>query len=420
MNLANPLKKVNIDDLAVAVPLGLALLIAMTNLEGSAGTVFLYAAVACALVFPTKVGMGVLWVNILYLGFSYISLKHTGVTNTRFLHLCAFAVTLRALPELLASLRKNRGYALSARAGLPVLLMGYIALSCWRTSNLEFVNNLFVGAAVLLMARELRKPEGARIAAWQLIALIFSIYLYFLLQSGVYEKRSARFPGVRDANNFALYSNIALVLFNSYCRDVPRKLRIALNSLLIFGIFITVSVSGLAVLAVIGVFYMPKKGWIPKAVLGTAAGMAAVGLLLYWIAPDFLSRLGGFPARGVAILDALGEGDLNAATTGRYKLWEYYWDVFRSRPRAEMLFGNKELIASRLVKGVLSPHNTYLNLLLDYGFVGLGLVTATAASRIWEHIRRKEYPWLLLAGIMLLNMCFRSMSGISLYLFIIL
>lgn len=412
--------RIQVEKYLVLAPLAAAMYISLTNLTGGLAPLYVMATLGYCLLMPVKYSMGILVVNAVYLGYSYIDIyPNAGVSNYGYLHLAYLVVGTRGLIDSLSSGKLRVNPRRIPLAVITVALMAYVTLCQRRLSNTEFIYSAALMLAVWHVAKELKKPGNARLMAWYLVMAQLCVFVYYVLQRDVYRENDGRFPGTRDANNFALYCNLAILLFNSYCKDVPRKWKLVINGVLGFGVLITISFSGIVSLAAIIILLIPKRtrnGFILSWCM--AAGL--MGVLIMCVAfPHVLESMGSAFGRVAEKVNSIMSGDFAGATTGRAQLWEYYLDKFEGLTGSEQLFGNQKVVDDLHAIGVLAPHNTYIDMLLDYGIVGLGLLCTAALGRALGHLRRKEYVWLMVNLLLLVNIIFRTFSGITLYLFIL-
>ncbi|MGH9464605.1 MAG: O-antigen ligase family protein, partial [Thermoanaerobaculia bacterium] len=99
---------------------------------------------------------------------------------------------------------------------------------------------------------------------------------------------------------------------------------------------------------------------------------AAVPLVLatYW--PFMAARLSAFHAHLPGEVVSL-PGELEISTTGRLRAWRFFWGVARENPWfGRGLGAGVEASVGHLHSSFRVPHNEYLRLVVDGGFVGLG------------------------------------------------
>lgn len=399
------------------VPAVLCLYISITNLNGALFALpFVAFCLGYAILMPIQKTVGILLVNMVFLGYSYINLGPSiGISNYGFTHLCYLMVGVRALlgSELL------RGKLKLSFVKLPFLLLALYLVLRHLTASLE--NGIYELAMMmciwylLLSCKDDRMKQSLAI---QFVTTVLLVFVYYIFQHGIYEPDSSgRFPGVRDANNFALHCNLCIVMWNGFCRDVPGKAKRIVNIILIIGVLITGSVSGVAtMLVILAMLFFDKNRKMASGLLVVVAVLIIVLLTVVFVPLEKLAGMGGIVERFVKVAQQLIEGDLQSATTGRYGLWEFYMEEFTSFSPKNKLFGDLSAVNRIMEMTSYASHNAYVDYLLSYGIVGMVLLVINILHRIVTHLVRKEKILLLLNLVIVVNAFFRTLSGIGFWL----
>jgi hypothetical protein len=116
---------------------------------------------------------------------------------------------------------------------------------------------------------------------------------------------------------------------------------------------------GMALLFMIARVFTDPRRVIPLLLLGVVASVIVAGL----------------PGSDM-LVDRFNQGDVTSAN-GRLPLWQAGIQEVMSSSPLELLFGHgmnySLIVTSRVVGKLYSMHNTYIQMLLEYGLVGLGL-----------------------------------------------
>ncbi len=412
--------KATIDKEAIYVPLIICLYIALTNLKGFFAVPFVLFSLVYLLARPSKYGIGILVINIMYLGYSYINIyPAAGMSNYAYSHYSYLFFAITVFREHCAT--NGMRFRIKANWGKTVvgIFFVYVAIRRFNVSITEFLYIVFLMLCVFAISKTLSNIDNRRILGFQFLIIVLSVWVYFVLQRGVYLENDGRFPGVRDANNFALYSNLCLILVNCYCKQIKTQYRIIINIILALGIIATISVSGFATMAVIFLFLLPKhsrKGVMWTLAVGVLILLASIVILV--IPPQIFANMGGSIGRIANIIQLIQLGDMNHATTGRFDFWIYYLERFQYMDFNLRLMGDLHLTSQIQSFLGYASHNTYIDLLLTYGYIGIGLFVAGVILRLVDHVRNKDTGFMLASLVMIVNIIFRSMSGMGLYLFL--
>lgn len=176
-----------------------------------------------------------------------------------------------------------------------------------------------------------------------------------------------RFKGLFvDPNYFGTFLLLAItIIFQLYlCGIISLKRLLVLVSVDIFAGLLTLSKSFLltiiALLIILDFFVWRNK-----------KKSTALGVTIALIACGFFAFLGNFSPVSLILGRFKGQTEMNEITTGRYELWERYYESITASVD-KILIGNG-LDAPLLIQG---SHNLYLEILYFVGIVGLGIIMA--------------------------------------------
>jgi O-antigen ligase/polysaccharide polymerase Wzy-like membrane protein len=301
------------------------------------------------------------------------------------------AVVTLGLAAMAALMLMMRGSpATAARAKLPAAAVLFVAWACVllaMTPSKQGVQNLAIWflfpASIVLVARATNEHTPEIVYRWWSRAAIAAalIYAVLVLQHG---------PGYTGF----LYSErgmgwallIALALIVPWQRYRPTKLYwIVWLLILVIGLSLTRTAGALALLTAVSLVVVTRTGRLaPGRVL---AAFAALGFVGYYAATHI-----------PAIRDRFTQGDqefhyggaaLN--TSGRAELWKATWQGVHEHPWTGHGPGQAQYYIQSIFITVDHPHNEYLRLLYDTGWIGLvlwftGLVLL--ARGCWRRMRR--------------------------------
>lgn len=447
---------------AVLIPLLLSLYICVTNLAGFFSWPYVVICLLYLALQLPALSVGVLFVNIIYLGFSYINLSDTiGFSNNGFVNLCYLVYFVRAVITWCAKNRRkfsvermkngNLQKALSNATGYlkqkfreitcermyvlaAIVLVLYMSCCGIRYGGIKNGLYTFLQMFVALyLAHVFRKREYQSLMSIQFTVATLTVFVYHILQFDQYAEINigavnGRFSGVRDPNNFAIWCNLSLCMVNLFCRNFKtefislcRRKRMAkkyfhivgmgINAALIVGVLLTISISGYVTLLLVGAVILYRPKW--KKVY---AGLTLLGILsivaLFIIPLDWLTNLGGMFSRVAKIVNDIKVGNISAVTSGRLSLWSMYWNAYCQLPMADMLIGNMRVIPAHLKLGLLMSHNAYLDFLINYGVVGISLMLTVIVTKVYQNWRVQKTKSVAISLIFMLNVLFRSGFGV--------
>ncbi len=395
----------------IMIPVALGLYISITNLGSTLfAAPYVLFCLGYALFRPIKYSISIVFVNFVYLGFSYINIyPFVGISNYAFTHMCYMLITIRSL--LSSNLIRERLVLNVKRLPIAVCLI-YIVIRKYMSS---FADGFYMMCQMLCMwqiVKSMEKDQMGKSVSWKFLAVIMTVFAYNLLHHELI-KNNGRFSGTRDPNNFALWCNLCLVMINGFCKN-PSKLKTVVNLVLLLGVIITVSVSGVVtMLIIVAVLWLKKERKHVVFVVALLMAVLLVLLVLLMIPEKDIAQTDGIVGRFVGIIHYLEEGNFSAATTGRQELWNHYLQLMDKQPMINRLFGNQNLISEIMSDGWQASHNFFIDILLNYGVIGLILLVWCILQRVKEHLVCREKTYLLLNLVIILNLMFRSIDGFA-------
>lgn len=172
-----------------------------------------------------------------------------------------------------------------------------------------------------------------------------------------------RFFGVSYDANFYALSNYVVLAYLLLAFEKTSFFRGLLSLALLISGILTISKSYFLVVGMIFIIYVLRRLSSFKHIVAFAF-IAVVGSMLFSIVSD---KLGYNAIELITSRFTKGDG-LAALTTGRSEIWKEYIDLFKASKPQNVLFGfGFNATASR------AAHNTVLEFLFHYGFVGIML-----------------------------------------------
>lgn len=244
---------------------------------------------------------------------------------------------------------------------------------------------------------------------WVLVAISISAMLYGVLfrnfigaenvtNSG--EFSSGRYMGTKgDPNYMALYYclSFAVVLFASFKYNLVKWM---LAIVLFAGIALTGSITALFVYAITVLLYIlfAKESNITKKFIGVCGVIIAVTLFIGYIQSDSdnIPILNVFKVRLLEKVKYWLADDLSGLTTGRTELSQLYIDYLFKQNIFRILFGGYQLNALALKEEIFkvigqAAHNTYVDVMLTCGVVGLVLFVMLLVKNIKNKVEKWRY-----------------------------
>lgn len=281
-----------------------------------------------------------------------------------------------------------------AVVGLPIFSMVYAEQHDWRSLLIQIhYLILMLAAAKCFVARGIGERAMAAAIVVAFIGLGISIFWpqVFAPMAAMADAKydyHGRGSGLFLQPNLSAHNLVLLMMLFYLARHRGRSpLLLSMAALFLIALFLTGSRGGLIAGSVfmLGLILVERKLSDPRApIFALLAGFVAAGAWVLW---DMLS-LGGFDlslyiARVASLFsnDVLYEGSVGH----RLVFQEAFIDRIRENPWLGYGLGSVNLMLSqgRLVG---AAHNQFLDLALQYGMVGIG-VMLVCAMRLYKHIR---------------------------------
>ena len=189
--------------------------------------------------------------------------------------------------------------------------------------------------------------------------------------------------GIGDPNYSCFLLLIGLIC--TWCDEkMKKKWKFLLTALIIAAMTVTVSISGLLALIMTIALFLLVGGKRGKRFTTVLIVFLVVTILIsvYISAPKELHVEGidNYIERVTEKLNALRQGDVNAATTNRASLLSDYIAYIFNQPLFSFLLGGDTLNPV----GKVLPHNIYIDFILQVGVVG------TALMLVWMAVKVKK------------------------------
>ncbi len=214
-------------------------------------------------------------------------------------------------------------------------------------------------------------------------------------KSGELVRKGILGVGIGNANYSAILLNMGLVSLWHFTKlkTVPKVL---LSLPILYSLVMASSVSGIMYLAVIllmGILLIKGKSrTIIVLVIIFAVLLASYNIYINLPSSIRFEQLDYLIERVVEKYNAYISGDFSQATTGRSNLISIYLDyIFNKQDAFGVMFGGNPLIIKAVSNR--STHNTFINILLQFGVIG---TVAFCALVIWRFVvcfKKEENPY---------------------------
>ena len=261
--------------------------------------------------------------------------------------------------------------------------------------------------------------KALSIFTFVLVFSLFSTYFYNIvwiqighLNDAIRELVANRYCGVRDANNFSFFSNIALCLISYLACFKTERARRTVILLLCIGILATISISGICTMCIVLFFTIGKNGRQVSRLKNILVIIPAVVFILIIISTVFSNStgvLGTIANRISTISNQLAQGDYSAATSSRTYLWGYYTSQWQRTTGLARSIGAYNVYAG-LITTRLGSHNTYIDFLMTYGIIG---IIVLGFSFFIPSARKLDKHLWLIKIIAAINILFRSFDPLG-------
>lgn len=393
----------------------MCLYVVLTNCAVSLLNTLFVAAILCLLIIsPIEIGFSIIVFGEAFLGYSAIPFPLPFGSSINVVTVWNVAMLIYAFRIII----KDNFSILKKKWLLVLLVIVFFALEFFGNSIKGAVNrSTMIIACYSFIAYFHSDREKRVMIAKSIIVMTLFIFVYGMLHLNLsYTAEGFRFAGVKDANNFALMCNISLFYILFEKRIFKHDLTyLCITPILILGCLITVSISGICTMAVLIFAFacLYNKKYRAIAVLVLIVFALVLGVIFPLLLTSEIGTLSYLAQRIYQIVENLKEGDYGSATTNRSDIWVQYMDLFKSFNFGDKLFGNASAVKDWMnsIKGNLASHNSYIDILLTYGFFGLFVLIALIINAIVSNAKEKDYKSLLLTLLLAINLFFRSIDS---------
>jgi O-antigen ligase len=144
-------------------------------------------------------------------------------------------------------------------------------------------------------------------------------------------------------------------------------------------------------IALLLLIFMVTRGRKSTRAAGATVILAVAAAAAYWAVTSYAPIRDRFLGGD----NAVNYGGVSLNTSGRSQLWEIILNSSAREPFFGHGPGSAELLISSLYPNIAHPHNDYLRLLHDFGWVGLILFAlgyAVLFARVFKRARRLDSP----------------------------
>lgn len=347
---------------------------------------------------PVLIGLALLW--LLTIDF-FTRVPAGPVSVSGALTLAGAMLCLFAIPRLLAARAKRaggiKGTKLNGRGKVPIVLTLFILYALVRLIMLpeaEGLQNVAVYTtfvvAIGLTSMQISSDASFLLMRWmRYVAVIASLayLLTFLAGVQIYSDRA--------------YALTGLVFLAILIPHKPGNRLYRLAPFLVAGtIALSLSRTATAIALVLLVFLSVRGRRGYRMVLsGIMAGTAVS--LAYWLFTSYAPLrdrfLGG--DNGASI------GNVELNTSGRTRLWEITQHSAEQHPEFGRGPGSATALIKPMFRDISHPHNEYLRLFHDFGYVGAALFIIgmlLLLTRVWRRAHHSENPvhWAAVLGLL--------------------
>lgn len=393
------------------------LLVAMTNGETQyINTFFVGLSLIGVLILPVSFSISIIAGTIIYLGYSDIGLEN-------YLPYIQSAHTYQTFIYILFALRifwsVEKDFFKSIKKSV-IILMLYIFLSYLRSSVFIAMREMsMIFVSVWLIHCVCTDSKCYKQFAVAFITFLLTVFLYNFLYSDVVTREAdalGRFVGVKDANNFAFYCNLCLVFILFF--NVAKKNKVLIG-VIVSGCVLTISISGLIVMiSLFSIYFLTQRGF--KHAFSFLLSVILIAIMLGPITRLLdtmnIPAIDGYIHRLTNITLSLDSGDYNDATTDRTWLWEYYMDKYETLSLRKQVLGSPYANVDVMKQEhVLASHNSWIDMLFNYGIVGIILTLICIAEYIVYYIKIKRTYMAGIIVVFSVHAFFRTISGVVLF-----
>lgn len=215
----------------------------------------------------------------------------------------------------------------------------------------------------------------------------YSVNDYFELTG--YVRKGILGVGVGDAN-FSCLILCTGITCTLNCRSFSKVIKILLSLIICGAISYTLSTTGLLCLCV--VFLLSVL--INKSLSARTKYIFLVLLVIFLVSIIYsmlplsmhISNIDAYIERLQEKYMAFQFGNYNDLTTGRSELRDYYWSFIKNQDIVRMMLGGNNLLQYSYF-----PHNTYIDFIIQFGFIGSTLLIISAVISFFKAYRYKKH-----------------------------
>ncbi|WP_242360389.1 O-antigen ligase [Anaeromyxobacter sp. SG17] len=202
-----------------------------------------------------------------------------------------------------------------------------------------------------------------------------------------FDEQTGRSGGVAGENYVGMFNVPALVIGMEWVLGRGWRRLAGVTSVAVSAAAIGVSLSRTSVLTgavalSAGVFLRLKRGQV-FGLLGSLSVIAVAALVVAQFGTIGLGRVGGYAQESIAARWSIGgvTGDI------RYSIWDYYAQQWMASP----VFGlGPGFIRQSVAEGQFVPHNSLLDILVEFGACGLAVYLAPLLASVSRAVGRKS------------------------------
>lgn len=211
-----------------------------------------------------------------------------------------------------------------------------------------------------------------------------------------FDWRASQFPGIYDPNNCSIHFLIGLIFLLFYKECYNKKIRIIILLFYSYVILLTVSFSGFVGLLVF-LFLMFYEQAMSRNKKILIIGFVTCAILFIFvvhfssqsnIADSSIPGLSALKLRLDDMESALKFGDMNELTSNREYIRTLYYDRFLEEDILSKFFGDPLFFKYLFNRYHVSSHNFYLDILIQYGYLGIGLLLISIFSILIRYVRK--------------------------------
>ena len=210
---------------------------------------------------------------------------------------------------------------------------------------------------------------------------------YFALTG--YVRKGILGVGVGDAN-FSCLILCTGITCTINCRSFSKWIKILLSLIICMAITLTLSTTGLICLCIVLIL----SALINNSLNARTRNIFFILLVVCFVSIIYsplpismhISNIDAYVDRLQEKYMAFQFGNYADLTTGRSELGDYYWNFIKNQDIVRMMFGGNYLLQYSYF-----PHNTYIDFIIQFGFIGCTLLIVSAAISFLKAYHYKQY-----------------------------